>query len=93
MEEKPLFVQANSNLKGAAVEKATNLDRRVLFFSGIRRSVVPGRKEQGRWNADMRSLVQLWCGVGLELVRLSALDPLSGEEKSRIVNLTKNQVE
>ena len=40
-------------------------------------------KEPGRWNAHTRSLVQLWCGVGLELVRLSALDPLSGQEKWR----------
>ena len=42
-----------------------------------------GRKKLGRWNAHTRCLVQPWCGVGLELVRLSALDPLSGHEKWR----------
>ena len=45
-----------------------------------------GRKELGRWNAHTRSVVQLWCGVGLELVRLSALDPLSGQEKWHLLD-------
>ena len=40
-----------------------------------------GCNKLGRWNAHRHSLVQLWCGVGLELVGLSALDRLSGEEK------------
>ena len=43
----------------------------------------PGRKKLGRRNAHTRSLVQLWCVVGLELVGLSALDPLPGQEKWR----------
>ena len=42
-----------------------------------------GRKKLGLRNAHTRSLVQLRCGVGLELVGLSALDPLSGQEKWR----------
>ena len=42
-----------------------------------------GYKKLGRRNAKTRSLVQLRCGVGLELVGLSAIDPLSGEEKWR----------
>ena len=40
-------------------------------------------KYPGRWNALTRSLVQLWCGVRLELVRISTRDPLSGQEKWR----------
>ena len=43
----------------------------------------PGRKKLGRWNAHTRSLAQLWCGVGLELVGLFAPDLLSGQEKWR----------
>ena len=42
-----------------------------------------GCKKLGRWNAHTCSLVQLWSGIGLELVGLSALDPLSGQEKWR----------
>ena len=40
------------------------------------------RKKLG-WNAHTRFLVQLWFGVGLELAGLSALDPLSRQEKWR----------
>ena len=46
-----------------------------LRFSALKFSA--GREELGRWNVHTRSLVLLWCGVGLELVRLFALDPLS----------------
>ena len=44
-----------------------------------------GRKKLGRWNAHTRSLVQLWCGVGLELVGLSprkALDNIDLNQMS-----------
>jgi len=46
-------------------------------------SIYPGREKLGRWNALTCSLVQLWCGVGLELVGLTAIDPLSVQEKWR----------
>ena len=52
----------------------------VRFVTAVTRA---GRNELGRWNAPTRSLVQLWCGVGLELVRFSALDPLSVQGKWR----------
>ena len=60
-------------------------ERSSQLILGQRYSVncIAGRNKLGHGNAYTRSLVQLWCRVGLELVGLSALDPLSGQEKWR----------
>ena len=50
--------------------------RTPFSFQAFAPSPLTGCRELWRWNAHTRCLVQLWCGVGLELVSLSALDPL-----------------
>ena len=50
------------------------------------RALRPGRKKLGRWNANTRSLVQLWCGVGLELaiVRFPLLIRCQGKKNGAV---------
>ena len=86
----PVFCALSGRFLCALLLNRTQSRLAFLFIKVRRKKYVckhaysPGRKKLGRWNAHTRSLVQLWCGVGLELiVGLSALDPLSGQEKWR----------
>ena len=63
--------------------KGANGRRSRLPLRAHRRETAGYEANPGRWNALTRSLVQLWCGVRLELVGISTLDPLSGQEKWR----------
>ena len=73
----PLHVQT-CQIKKTNRSRKKPVWRAILFQNAV---TISGRKELGRWNAPTRSLVKVWCGVGLELVRLSALDPLSVQGK------------
>ena len=72
-------VQKNVQFSFCTQTKAFRYEMSFEEFNVVSVTAGPlARLEPGRWNAHTRSLAQLWCGVGLQLVAF-----LSGQGKWR----------